>query len=42
MRALLGFLIAMAVIAYIQSVRNECYWHGRENVAAFLACLIEF
>jgi hypothetical protein len=41
MRALLVFLIAMAAIAYIQSERNHCYWHGKAMWTDWVYCLIK-
>jgi len=41
MRALLAFIFTIAVIAYIQSERNDCYWHGLETAIRFIACLIK-
>ena len=42
MRVLLAFILAIALLAYIQSERNDCYWHGQETALHWVACLIHF
>jgi hypothetical protein len=42
MRALLVFIAAMAAVVFVQSVRNDCYWHGTQAVLQWIGCVRKF
>ncbi|HXG77710.1 MAG TPA: hypothetical protein VNJ31_00025 [Methyloceanibacter sp.] len=42
MRAFLVFIAAIALVAFIQSERNDCYWHGRDAALQWIGCLFGY
>jgi hypothetical protein len=40
MRLILFFLILLAIGAYVQSERNDCYWHGFGRSLEWGTCLV--
>jgi hypothetical protein len=39
LRGLFVFVVLMAGLALIQSVRNDCYWHGLDNWPSWVYCV---
>lgn len=42
MRALMVFIVVMAALGYLQSVRNDCYWHGPRAALGWAWCLMKY
>ena len=40
MKLLVIFLILVGILAFVQAERNECYWHGFDDVSEWASCLL--